>query len=67
MAVSYISQNLLNKLYQFSKSKLFFSLSFFSKKILRDKSEELKDEDTSGEGIPTKAHLRFTMNEDPLF
>jgi hypothetical protein len=39
--------------------------------VLREKQEESKggkDEDeNSGEGIPTKAHLRFTMNEDPLF
>ena len=35
---------------------------------MREISEESKgDDDESGEGIPTKAHLRFTMNEDPLF
>ena len=70
LAGSCISQNLLNRLYQFIKSKVWF-WSFFSKKVLREKQEESKggkDEDeNSGEGIPTKAHLRFTMNEDPLF
>ena len=36
--------------------------------MLKQIPEESKgDEDDSGEGIPTKAHLRFTVNEDPLF
>ena len=63
-----IFQNHHRKPYLLYLSKI-QTLTFFSKKILSEKKEESKGEEdeNSGEGIPTKAHLRFTMNEDPLF
>lgn len=57
------------KLYHSPKSKLILPDLFisFSKHVLKEISDEETKEDLSGEGIPTKAHLRFATVHDPLF